>query len=84
MIYSQNYLLINKGLSLDLTSHDKGLKIVHKSLEERNGIYFLIDDAGLAWQPMPDGFRQVFGHISRDRKQVMFALKQHIKLLQAR
>lgn len=57
------------------------LRIVRKNLAARSGVYFLIDDAGLAWKPAGEGFRHIMGHITTDRAQVLAALRRHIQEL---
>ena len=64
-----------KGL---VTTSSK-LKIVCKNLGGRSGIYFLIDDSGLAWKPAANGFRHIMGNITTDRAQVLAALREHIQ-----
>jgi MoaA/NifB/PqqE/SkfB family radical SAM enzyme len=54
------------------------MKIVCKSLQKRTGSYFLIDDSGMAWQPLGEQQRKIIGHITRDRAIVLDALRSHI------
>lgn len=65
----------------ELASTNNRLRIVSKSLQARNGAYFLVDDSGLAWKPAGRGFRHVLGSITTDRAQVLAALRQHIQEL---
>ncbi|HEY5667574.1 MAG TPA: hypothetical protein VIR03_00250 [Candidatus Saccharimonadales bacterium] len=58
-----------------------GLKISCKSLEERDGIYFLVDGSGIAWKPAGEGLRTVMGHITHDRDLVASALRLHVERL---
>jgi MoaA/NifB/PqqE/SkfB family radical SAM enzyme len=64
-----------------LNSTSGHLKIVCKSLHDRVGSYFLIDDAGHAWKPAGEGLRHIFGHVTHDRELVLLALRQHIRSL---
>jgi hypothetical protein len=54
-----------------------------KSLGDRSGAYFLVDDSGQAWKPAGDGLRRVFGHITSDRAAVMAALARHVQDVKA-
>lgn len=65
----------------NLVSTSGNLKVVCKSLNTRSGAYFLIDDSGLAWKPAGEGLRQIMGHITTDRDQVIAALRRHIQQL---
>lgn len=65
----------------NLVSTSGNLKVVCKSLDTRSGAYFLIDDSGLAWKPAGEGLRQIMGHITTDRDQVIAALRRHIQQL---
>lgn len=58
------------------------LRIATKSLKDRVGAYFLIDDSGQAWKPCGDGLRHELGHITRDRDLVLSALRRHLAELQ--
>jgi len=65
---------------LSSNNHSPNLKIVYKSRALREGAYFLVDDAGVAWIPAASGNRRtVIGHISTDRKRVLERLKLHIR-----
>lgn len=64
-----------------LASTSGNLKVVCKSLANRSGAYFLVDDAGTAWKPAGEGVRTVMGHITNDREQVLAALRGHIATL---
>jgi len=55
-----------------------GVRVTCKSLDDRDGAYFLVDDSGQAWKPAGAGLRRVFGHITSDRPAVMAALAQHV------
>jgi MoaA/NifB/PqqE/SkfB family radical SAM enzyme len=65
----------------DLLSTSGNLRVVCKSLDTRSGAYFLIDDSGLAWKPAGEGLRQIMGHVTTDREQVISALRRHIQQL---
>jgi MoaA/NifB/PqqE/SkfB family radical SAM enzyme len=64
-----------------LVTAKDNLKIVRKNLTARSGVYFLVDDSGLAWKPAGEGFRHIMGHITSDRTQVLAALRRHIQEL---
>jgi MoaA/NifB/PqqE/SkfB family radical SAM enzyme len=55
-----------------------GVRVACKSLDDRSGAYFLVDDSGRAWKPAGEGLRRVFGHITADRPAVMAALARHV------
>lgn len=65
----------------DLATGKGSLRIVSKSLNMRSNTYFLIDDSGLAWKPAGEGLRQIMGHITTDKEQVLAALRIHIQNL---
>lgn len=54
------------------------MKIDYKSLKDRTGAYFLIDDSGLAWKPSGAGERFIIGHVTRNRERVLDAWKRHV------
>jgi MoaA/NifB/PqqE/SkfB family radical SAM enzyme len=60
-----------------------GVRVTCKSLADRSGAYFLIDDSGQAWKPAGDGQRRMHGHITADRPAVMAALRQHMRDVRA-
>lgn len=64
-----------------LLSTSGNLDISTKSLEQRSGVYFLVDDSGLAWKPAGDGQRKILGHITTDREQTLDSLREHIQHL---
>jgi len=56
-----------------------GLNVVVKEITARLGVYFLIDDAGVAW--LPDGAkRQTLGHITHERPQVLDHLRSYVEV----
>lgn len=65
----------------DLVSTSGNVNVICKSLSNRSGVYFLIDDSGLAWKPAGEGQRKIMGHITNDREQVIAALRSHIQQL---
>lgn len=67
----------------DLASTSSRLRVVCKSLQDRAGTYFLVDDSGHAWKPAGEGLRHVFGHVTHDRELVLAGLRQHIRELQS-
>jgi MoaA/NifB/PqqE/SkfB family radical SAM enzyme len=66
-----------------LESTSGKLSIFSKNLDSRSGIYFLVDDSGLAWKPAGEGFRHILGHITNDREQALSALRKHIASLKS-
>jgi MoaA/NifB/PqqE/SkfB family radical SAM enzyme len=65
------------GIKAQTTS--SGLRIVSKSRAQREGTYFMVDDAGLAWLPSSSGInRIVVGHIKRDRAAVLERLRAYV------
>jgi MoaA/NifB/PqqE/SkfB family radical SAM enzyme len=55
------------------------LRIVSKSRAQREGSYFMVDDAGLAWLPSSSGIhRIVVGHIKHDRAAVLERLRAYV------
>ena len=69
-------------MSTDITYWSTTEAILAKKLHESAyNSYFLIDDSGLAWKPAGEGLRQIMGHITTDRDQVIAALRRHIQQL---
>lgn len=56
-----------------------GVRIEPKSATQRRGIYFMVDDAGMAWIPSATGRgRTIIGHIMRDQEVVLNRLRIHV------
>lgn len=63
---------------LKASAKSDGLRIEPKSAAQREGIYFMVDDAGMAWIPSaPDRGRTIIGHIERDQSVVLDRLRIH-------
>jgi MoaA/NifB/PqqE/SkfB family radical SAM enzyme len=51
-----------------------------KSRRDRQNLYFMIDDAGIAWLPNSKGAtRTIVGHITSEREAVMSCLSEHLR-----
>lgn len=56
------------------------VQIECKSRRNRENLYFMVDDSGLAWIPGSSGTaRTIIGHITHERDAVMRSLGQHLQ-----
>lgn len=58
------------------------MEVACKSLQRRQGAYFLIDDSGFAWQPNGNSSRKTIGHITNDKEKVIYEWMNHITKLE--